>query len=96
MIPFFSNIKEKDVFICEYQKHLIKRILSHDTLIENERTIVNMMIPIFGEKHIKKLYFHEERTLEMPFWWKFENKNYSHIQKLIKKDIDVIKKHPYS
>jgi len=55
MIPFFSNIKEKDVFICEYQKHLIKRILSHDTLIENERTIVNMMIPIFGEKHIKKL-----------------------------------------
>lgn len=55
MIPFFSNIKEKDVFICEYQKHLIRRILSHDTLIENERTIVNMMIPIFGEKHIKKL-----------------------------------------
>jgi hypothetical protein len=55
MIPFFSNIKEKDVFICEYQKHLIRRILSHDTLIENERTIVNMMIPVFGEKHIKKL-----------------------------------------
>ena len=63
MIPFLSNIKEKDVFICEYQKHLIRRILSNDsskeirynTSIEHERTIVNMMIPIFGEKHVKKL-----------------------------------------
>jgi len=55
IIPFLSNIKEKDIFICEYQKHLIRRLLSQDTLVENERTIINLMIPVFGEKYIKKL-----------------------------------------
>jgi hypothetical protein len=55
IIPFLSNIKEKDIFISEYQKHLIRRLLSHDTLVENERTIINLMIPVFGEKYIKKL-----------------------------------------
>ena len=55
MIPFFSNIKEKDIFICDYQKNLIRRLLSCNTIVENEKTIVNMMIPIFGEKNIKKL-----------------------------------------
>ncbi len=55
IIPFFTNIKEKDIFICEYQKHLIRRILSNDTLVEHERTIINMMIPVFGEKYVKKL-----------------------------------------
>ena len=55
IIPFLSNIKEKDIFISEYQKHLIRRLLSQDTLVENERTIINLMIPVFGEKYIKKL-----------------------------------------
>lgn len=55
IIPFLSNIKEKDIFICEYQKHLIRRLLSHDTLVEHETTLINMMIPVFGEKYIKKL-----------------------------------------
>jgi hypothetical protein len=31
IIPFLSNIKEKDVFICEFQKNLIRRILSNET-----------------------------------------------------------------
>lgn len=55
IIPFLSNIKDKDIFISEYQKHLIRRILSNASLIEHERTIINFMIPVFGEKYIKKL-----------------------------------------
>ena len=84
-LPFYP--KDKKIlctnfsdYIIELYEYLIKDGYNFYSFGECKNLIVNKKILI------KKLYFYEERTVEMPFWWKFENKNYSSIQKLIKKE----------
>jgi len=55
IIPYFKNIKEKDIFINNYHKNLIKRLLSFNTNLDYELQIVISMIDFFEYKEINKL-----------------------------------------
>lgn len=51
----FIKLKDKDIFIEKYHKLLIKRILSNQTKINNEKLIYTELLNIFGSKITKKI-----------------------------------------
>ena len=51
----FIKLKDKDIFIEKYHKLLIKRILSNQTKIKNEKLIYTELINIFPLKITKKI-----------------------------------------
>ena len=55
IIHLLSNIKNKDIFIDNYHKLLVKRLLSGQTDFNNETTIVNELLIAFGRKNIFKI-----------------------------------------
>lgn len=55
IIQLLSNIKNKDIFIDNYHKLLVKRLLSGQTDFNNEKNIINDLLIIFGRKIIFKI-----------------------------------------
>jgi hypothetical protein len=55
IIPLLSNIKNKDIFIDNYHKNLIKRLLSCRTNLPNEQIIINELENIYGYKNLSKI-----------------------------------------
>jgi hypothetical protein len=55
LIPFLSNLKDINIFFDNYHTLLIKRLLSGQTDIENEKIVVNKLTNFFEKKYTNKI-----------------------------------------